>query len=394
MSLSSHSFILQSVSRYLNDADVLTRLLAVCRSTIPLLSQYRLKQAVSPSFMFALHDRPNIQSNKESQQHSSSPVSVHILVSAVNGVESLRDLKAIRNHHYNSYITHLSFANSFNEMIPVATIPDSVTYIRFGVRFNQSLPVGALPSSLTHLTIGLGFRKQLDPNSIPSSVTHLTVNGQLVVIPSSVTHLAFGYDFNHVLPVGSIPSSVKQLSFGYRFNQPIFVGALPQSITHLKFGCIFDQPLLVGSIPSSVKDLTFGWDFNQPLVVGIIPNGVTHLTFGAQFNQPLHPGVLPSSITCLTFGRRFNQHLSESVIPSSVTHLTLGAEFNQPIKTTNNPTINEIIGLFNTQVDHQNPVSFVPDSITHLIVSVRPGSSVFGKVQPRRTVTQESCVVS
>jgi hypothetical protein len=137
------------------------------------------------------------------------------------------------------HITHLTFANNFNQKIVKNILPCSLTHLTFGHNFNKYLEENVLPLSLTHLTFGFRFKKSIEQNVLPPSLTHLTLGycfNQAIkqnVLPPSLTHLTFGHFFESSIGKNVLPHSLTHLTLSYHFIKPIKQDVLPSSVTHL-----------------------------------------------------------------------------------------------------------------------------------------------------------------
>jgi len=157
-------------------------------------------------------------------------------VSAIPG--TLKDLQKVP-----AIVTHVTFADSFNNSLLNATLPPKLTHLTFGYYFNRSLDHITLPLNLTHLTFGGRFNRPLDNVTLPSKLTHLTFGSNFnqpldnVTLPPTLTNLEFGYHFNQSLDNLTLPPRLTLLTFGYLFDRMLNYAKLPPTLTCIKIDC-------------------------------------------------------------------------------------------------------------------------------------------------------------
>lgn len=295
--LSQHSFVIPLVTNYLSDKDVVSSLILVNKAIVGDLKGYCVKKWIkTPRFLTITN------ANR------------YFSVGA-SGIEVAQLPIPLPSECHGKKFNKIWFLPSFNEVIPVGAIHDSVTYVQFSDRFNQPIAINTFPTSVTHLHFGDDFDQPLVVGSIPNSVTHLSFGSEfnqpltVGIIPDSVTHLIFGCYEKSMAP-GVIPASVTHLmpSSLTAFEE----GAIPLSVTHL----VCESVELLRFIPASVTFLEF-LGFNESIPVGSIPNSVTHLKFCDTFDRPIAAGSIPASVTHVEFGRGYRHRVDD--IPASVT---------------------------------------------------------------------------
>jgi len=112
-------------------------------------------------------------------------------------------------------IKRLSYFNNFTNVVAnntVAVLPTLVTHLTFDDYFNELMPPNFVPRTVTHLTFGRDF--------------NVSIRG---CVPDSVTHLVFGFYFNKPF---DLPDSVVDLTLGRCFD--LIIMDLPKSVKTIR----------------------------------------------------------------------------------------------------------------------------------------------------------------
>lgn len=353
------SFLNTLLLPLLADADVLTRLIVTGKHAKTWIRQYAVKKSITYKLAMQL-----AHENRMS----------HLIIQDIRDVTSV-DLSRFPN------LLALCFHSSFDQPVPIGSLPDGLETLVFGHSFNQAINVGALPSSLTYLQLGHMFNHPLVPGAIPPNVKYLdfvpdgcfnqplvpgslpsaldeiifhSYNHPLVpgVIPEGVDSVCFYGDFNHPLVFGVFPDSIstiiiasalftypicpgvlpRNLQYAYisEYNESFPPGCFPDSLIKLMIGDVYHQEIAVGVLPPNLTDLNLECPIHQTFVHGFLPNTLTYLQL-SHFDTPIFPGVLPLSLTHLFLSYGFNQPLKPGTFPPSLVHLELSSEFDQPL---------------------------------------------------------------
>lgn len=318
-----YSFIIPSLLHYLTDEDVLLRLLVTGSSIKPFLDNYVIKYFVNPWLarditcwgryiqvtviqIFDYYDEDVRFHSKLDHLRFSDDFNAKLVQLPM----SLKTLELGKNYNQPTTmlnkrvlptsLTRLQFGLSFNQSIQPHSLPASLKSLSFDQHFNQPLSSDMIPPTLETLTLGSSFQNQLFlPPTLTSlvlgsSIHNITLEGGL---PSSLTSLELGKDMVNILPTGLLPVSLKKLCL----RQRVQFGSIPFGVTDLQYD--FDHVLPVGSLPNTIKVLKFGDEYKQLLLSGVIPASVEHLTMGDIFHQCLFPRSIPDSVTFVQFGK-------------------------------------------------------------------------------------------
>jgi len=70
------------------------------------------------------------------------------------------------------FVTHLKFADTFNEPIKKSDIPTSVTHLELGDNYNQAMEINSISESVIYLKFGYWFYQSIN-NCVSSSVKEI-----------------------------------------------------------------------------------------------------------------------------------------------------------------------------------------------------------------------------
>lgn len=410
MLLLEYPFLMPLVLEFLDDKDVLTRLLVTGKSIKSSLTGYKLKIRVTPSRAKAIsgwnmylpvmvqkiHDwnGEDLRSHGALQEVLSKksfkgPIGVADLPISLTSL-TLSDVfnAPIDRGMPPPFLKTVVFGNSFNQPIPFGVLPSKVKTLLLGSSFNQKLVPGAIPQSVETMFFGLvakkgQFNKPLVPGTLPNSLISLfagaAFNQPLLpnVIPASVSTLFLGTRFNHPLHEDVMPSKITFLRLGAEFSAALFMppmlqqlhlacplhkicmlNSMPISLTELQLKLESDDVLPAGLLPTSLRKLTV----RQPVVIGSIPVGVTELRYGANCALPV--GSIPETVIIFTFDSSYNLPVLPGVIPDSVKSISFGKTFNQIILPQSIPSVTHV--SFGKDFNTLLLPGVLPDSVTHI----------------------------
>ncbi|EFA81000.1 hypothetical protein PPL_05835 [Heterostelium album PN500] len=221
----------------------------------------------------------------------------------------------VQSNTFRPNLRALTFGDSFNQQIPICTLPKTLEYLSFGRYFNQQLKLGALPDSLLSLDFGYGFNQIFTKGVLPSSLKLLTMVGynhkiEIDCLPQQLEYLELSL-YNQDIETYVLPNTLKSLTLGTfetfpnGFNQQLAVGVLPKSLQVLRLGS-FTHKLEIGVLPTSLTSLTLSRNYDHIFQQGVFPNSLRSLTID-DYSQPICIGVLPSSLRDIWFVGEFDQ---------------------------------------------------------------------------------------
>ena len=290
--------------------------------------------------------------------------------------KTLRITRAVINSvfEFPPYITHLTFDDEFNKLVPSILSSSSVTHLKFGRKFDQPIQPASLPSSITHLIFGEQYNQaslEFPPNLLSLTFGCPFFSRPINNLPPSLLHLSF----NNFYPYSILnfpPNLVRLENFTCR--SPPLTEVYPPTLTHLTTYEVF--PLIDKNIHLTHLAINMS---NVPL--DPLPPTLTHFTLMASlvYTHPLDS--LPPQLTYLSIVADFNLPLTK--IPSTLTHLILGTSFNQPLNDLPSNLRYLVFGRYHLSptpfyfpydskperhfIKFQCRLSNLPSSLTHLI---------------------------
>lgn len=424
--LLAYNFLLTLVTEYLNDGDVIARLLTLNKSITTILPKYSMKRLCDTGLALAVLDAdPRIALSVTRVKASSTAEDRNNLMKVAAQINTLKEVHYYHNvmrahdHQIPSFVTHLDaylrgWSMPLSQMSPFS---DSIVDLHLGlVTQEESI---RLPSSVKKLSIILSAHHLANGKPIPDSVVDLTMTVQdfsrtcllvpgmlpaslkrlnlqvgpfgVGVIPHSVIELELSNKLLRSLAPGTIPDSVKCVHISlneYRNAKPIVSptdgtpGILPDSVTQLYLESGDFNPQLM---PTRLTHLILGYELLHLDITRFIPTTVTHLTAGISVKQVIPfsvthlklksarledlEGMIPPSVTHLELpddGCSYGQQLKPGAIPSSVTHIVFGCPDNQ--KMIPNIIPSSVTHLtFHNSFNRMLPKGVIPSSVKHVV---------------------------
>lgn len=403
MDLLRYPFLLPLVIAFLNDGDVVARLLITSKSIRQMITKYTFKR-------LCVDDQPIeiVQASRDIQFSFEAVTLEYILSDSFPRAQKLNKspLKYCK-YGYSGYdkmpnygVTHLQINRWSHRLfrVPVGLIPRTVIDLE---AYSCQLEVDSIPASVKTVRLMDVDISTFDPSVIPSTVTSLSItdskqNPQATihsVFPASLTSLQLDHH-NQPFAVGILPSSLKSITCNSELLSKLDPGAIPDSVVslELKWDDLYVPksgvaPNTVSSIvvktdvhksiidlgvfsswamPASLKDLTLHVSFDKKIGAGLIPATLTHFNMtGSQFGG-LEVGALPNSITHLSIKTR-ELGIPRGTIPHSVTHLSL----DQDSKLASHLEPGDIPSsvthlLFSCNNQQKMTAGIIPNSVTHL----------------------------
>lgn len=131
-------------------------------------------------------------------------------VRKIINIKNIKQLKMITA--INPKISHLHFANSFNQKLK-DLLPVDLTHLSFGDDYNKILP--PLPRGLLQLIFGVSYNQCF-----------------IYVLPKTLKQLKFGYRFDNYI-IGPLPNGLTHLTLSANYTKRL--PRLPKSLDHLKY---------------------------------------------------------------------------------------------------------------------------------------------------------------
>lgn len=426
INLLTYAFCLQSVAVFLNDGDVMARLLTTNKSVKRLLSQYSFKQVVDVETSLRIIESDlgislSVTRVKASNTGLDGLLKAHRSNRQLDGLLKIHQTNKVpvtevhyfyqdRLHEdrplppFATHITYLStdcvsklvpgflpngvidldIKSVWNSPVQVGVIPLSVKALKLCLDVTNWMP-SLIPDSVTDLTLELQSAfaghsiGDLTPGSLPTSLKYLKFGqcGKLVapgVIPTSLTHLSCCVDLLSILEPGSIPDGVFHLTLESRHNPKIFKqpkpGVIPTSISHvvLNTAGILDLNIL-HTLPR-LTHLCVRAGYDAKLSSDMIPASVTHMSLscndGLNNDCRITTNMIPDTVTHLCFDHRFDQAIGKGIIPRPVTHVVMGDRFDRNLSPHTFPrSVTHL--CFGKTFDKPVRVSDIPSSVTHLV---------------------------
>jgi hypothetical protein len=225
---------------------------------------------------------------------------IHIKVtSIINNIKDVaKDLGVVITNFDNKLTDNgtIDFQSNYNKNILESDITNVMNVTSISVKILSNF------ENLEKLNFIWSFNQMIGINELSNSLRTLT----------------FGFYYNQTIGINVLPNSLQTLTFGRYYNQIIGVNVLPNSLQTLTFGEYYNQIIGVNVLPNSLQTLTFGLVYNLIIVVNVLPNSLQTLTFGLAYNQVIDIHVLPNSLQTLTFSYRYNQIIGVNVLPNSL----------------------------------------------------------------------------